>query len=161
SVSKTVDDARPNVGDTVTFTVTLANLGPDAATNVTVHDVLPLGLTLVSATPSQGVYSFASGLWVVGTVTPSTPLTLTLQAIVVTPVAQTNTATDTHSAQFDPHPDNNRASATATPQQADLALAKTVSDATPNVGDTVTFTITLTNHGPDAATNVSVTDLLP
>ena len=48
-----------------------------------------------------------------------------------------------------------------TPQQADLALTKTVSNPTPNVGDTITFTVTLTNNGPDTATNVQVTDLCP
>ena len=37
-------------------------------------------------------------------------------------------------------------------EQADLALTKTVNDPTPNVGDDVTFTITLTNLGPDTAT---------
>lgn len=44
---------------------------------------------------------------------------------------------------------------------ADLNLVKAVSNATPNVGDVVTFTITLSNEGPDAATNVSVEDILP
>ena len=32
---------------------------------------------------------------------------------------------------------------------ADLAVTKTVSNPTPNVGDTITFTVTLTNHGPE------------
>ena len=79
----------------------------------------------------------------------------------VSPAAATNTATITDADQFDPNTANNTASATETPQQADLALTKTVSDPTPNVGDTITFTVTLTNTGPDAATGVQVTDLLP
>jgi uncharacterized repeat protein (TIGR01451 family) len=161
ALAKTVSDATPNVGDTITFTVTLTNLGPGAASGVEVSDVLPAGLTFVSAVPSEGSYDPASGLWTVGTVTTATPQTLTIQATVASPDAQTNTATISHSDQFDPDPGNNQASVTATPQQADLALAKTVNDATPNVGETITYTVSLTNNGPDAATNVLVTDLLP
>jgi uncharacterized repeat protein (TIGR01451 family) len=160
-MSKSVSNATPNVGDTVTFTVTLRDLGPDAATNVTVNDLLPAGLTLVSATPSQGTYNSTAGVWTVGTVDLSAARTLTLTASVVSPQAQTNTASVSHSDQFDPNAGNNTASATETPQQADLALAKTVSNPTPNVGDTITFTVTLANKGPDAATNVAVNDLLP
>jgi uncharacterized repeat protein (TIGR01451 family) len=159
ALSKTVNNPTPNVGDTVTFTVTLTNKGPDTATTVSVNDALPSGLTLVSATPSQG--SYASGVWTVGTVGTSAAPTLTLAAKVVSPSAETNTAAISHSDQFDPNTANNSANATVTPQQADLALAKTVNDPTPNVGETVTFTVTLTNNGPNAATNVSVADALP
>jgi uncharacterized repeat protein (TIGR01451 family) len=161
SLTKTVSNATPNVGDTVTFTVTLTNLGPNAATNVTVQDLLPSGLTFVSATPSQGTYINSSGLWTVGTVTTTTPQTLQIQAKVVSPNAQTNTATISASDQPDPNLGNNSASATVTPQQADLVLAKLVSNPTPNVGDTITFTVTLSNSGPNTATNVQVTDSLP
>ena len=52
-------------------------------------------------------------------------------------------------------------SAVATTLEADLRLAKTASSLTPDVGSTVTFTLTLTNDGPDTATNVEVTDTLP
>jgi uncharacterized repeat protein (TIGR01451 family) len=161
SVAKTVSDATPNVGDTVTFTVTLMNEGPSAATSVEVTDLLPAGLTFVSATPSQGTYSAGTGVWTVGTVVAGTPQTLQLAAQVVSPNAQTNTATVTHADQPDPDPANNASSATETPQQADLALTKTVSNATANVGDTITFVVTLSDNGPDAATNVTVNDLLP
>ncbi len=48
------------------------------------------------------------------------------------------------------------------PDQADLSLTKDVNDSTPdNWFQEVTFTITVDNDGPDDATDVEVTDLLP
>ena len=44
---------------------------------------------------------------------------------------------------------------------ADLSVTKTVDVATPDIGGTVVYTVTVTNGGPDAATGVAVTDLLP
>src|SRR5262249_10754501 len=124
-------------------------------------DEFPGGLALLSATPSQGAYAPGTGLWDVGTVPDAGTATLTLTARVVSPAAQTNTAAVSRADQFDPNPGTTTASATETPQQADLALTKSVSNARPNVGDTITFTVTLSNKGPDAATGVAVTDLLP
>ena len=77
----------------------------------------------------------------------------------------------TASDQFDPDstPDNDDGdqseddedNAEVTPELIDLELVKTVSDATPNVGDVVTFTLTITNQGPDNATGVAVEDVVP
>ncbi len=44
---------------------------------------------------------------------------------------------------------------------ADLSLTQVVDDPNPVLGQDVTFTITLTNDGPDRATNIEVFDLLP
>src|SRR5205807_3369544 len=87
--------------------------------------------------------------------------TLLLSAKVVSPNAQTNTAAISQADQFDPNIGNNSSSAIETPQQADLAITKTVNNPTPNVGDTVTFTITLNDNGPSTASNVQVSDALP
>ena len=160
-LTKTVSNPTPNVGDTITYTVTARDAGPSAATGVTVQDLLPAGVTFVSATPSRGSYNSATGTWTIGNLGLSTAQTLVIQATVASPNPSTNTATISHADQFDPNTANNTASAVVTPQQADLALAKTVSNPTPNVGDTVTYTITLSNNGPNDATSVQVTDLLP
>src|SRR5262249_31767736 len=79
----------------------------------------------------------------------------------VSPDPQLNTATVTHADQFDPDPGNNSSSALLAAQQADLQVTKTVDRATPNVGDLVHYTITVTDNGPDPATTVTVNDLLP
>ncbi len=43
----------------------------------------------------------------------------------------------------------------------DLTIAKAVDDPTPNIGQTITFTLEVSNAGPDVATNVTVTDPVP
>ncbi len=45
--------------------------------------------------------------------------------------------------------------------EADLAIAKIASASTVDVGRDVTFTLTVTNHGPDAAKSVLVRDIMP
>ncbi|MFO0807782.1 MAG: SdrD B-like domain-containing protein [Gemmataceae bacterium] len=169
SLTKTVDNARPNVGQTVTFTITVSNAGPNGATNVAVRDVLPSGLQFVSSSPSQGSYVSGTGIWTVGSIASGGSATLQIVARVTTAGAKVNGAEVSASDQPDPDstPGNNSTTeddddtATVTPQVADLSLVKTVSNVTPNVGQTVTFTLTLANAGPDAATNVAVADLLP
>ena len=121
-----------------------------------VTDLLPAGVMFVSATPSQGTYNSLTGLWTVGSVTTSAPQTLILQGTVVDAGQIINTATITHADQFDPDTSNNTASAPETAEEADLALAKSVNDATPNVGDTVTYTVTLSNLGPESRHEVQV-----
>jgi uncharacterized repeat protein (TIGR01451 family)/fimbrial isopeptide formation D2 family protein len=164
AVIKVVDNPNPNVGDTITFTVEVDNFGPDAATQVVVNDILPAGLTFVSASPSTGAY--AGGVWTVGAVAAGGSATLTVTATVDAPASPgipqpvTNTAS-VSGREYDPDPSNNTDSVTETPQYADLAVTKVVNDATPNVGDTITFTITLSNLGADTATNVTVLDQLP
>ncbi|MCD0468087.1 DUF11 domain-containing protein, partial [Flavobacterium sp. ENC] len=158
SVVKTVNNTTPNVGDNVTFTITASNAGPSAATGVSVNDVLPSGYTFVSATPSVGTFNSGTGLWTVGTLNNGANATLTVTVTVNATGNYANTATIT-STTSDPTPGNNTDTETPTPvAQSNLSVVKTVDNATPNVGDNVTFTITASNAGPSAATGVSVND---
>ena len=62
----------------------------------------------MSATPSQGTYDRTTGTWTLGTVNLGGPETLRHRGPVPSaPSPQTNTATITHSDQFDPAPGNN------------------------------------------------------
>ena len=47
------------------------------------------------------------------------------------------------------------------PQEANLCLEKDVSDRRPDIRDEITFTLTITNKGPEDASGVAVTDYLP
>jgi uncharacterized repeat protein (TIGR01451 family) len=160
TIAKTVSNSTPNVGTNDTFTVTLSNLaGYSTATGVTVTDVLPTGITLVSDTPSQGTYS--SGVWNVGSLAAGSTVTLVVVGDVTTFGTLTNTATITAVSQPDVNPITS-ASVSVNSQEVDLTIAKTVSNSTPNVGTNDTFTVTLSNlAGYSTATGITVSDVLP
>ena len=48
-------------GTNISYTFTTTDLGPDASTGTTLTDTLPAGVAFVSATPSQGTCTQASG----------------------------------------------------------------------------------------------------
>jgi uncharacterized repeat protein (TIGR01451 family) len=156
-----VSNPTPNVGDAVVFTVTLTNNGPSDATDVTASDLLPAGLSFVTATPGQGTYDSTTGAWTVGTVPSGSSVTLMLVARVDVAGPQTNVVTITHSDQFDPNSNNNRAEATESASESDLAVTKAASARQTTVGNLVTFTVAVHNVGPSVAMGVFVNDKLP
>jgi Tol biopolymer transport system component len=81
SLTLSASTTSPTAGQNVTYTVTVANSGPDPATGVKVGGNGPWwGSNLISATPSQGSHDSVTGLWTVGTI-PS-GATATLQTVV-------------------------------------------------------------------------------
>lgn len=109
-------------GNTVTYTVTLSNNGPDAAPLVALADVLPAGLTFVSQQQTAGpaftldntgntinnsIVSLAAGA------TASFDITATLAADATPGSTLSNTASASLSVA-DPVPGNNSATATST-----------------------------------------------
>ena len=160
SVTASTLTATPNVGDTIAELVTVVNNGPDAASSVMVSAQLPPGLVLVTATPGQGTYNSATGVWTVGSLASGASVSLTLSAQVVSPNPVTTVAT-VAALQFDPNTGNNTASVTESPQAADLSVTASTLTATPNVGDTIAELVTVVNNGPDAANLVTVNVQLP
>jgi uncharacterized repeat protein (TIGR01451 family) len=106
------------VGSTLTYTVTVTNLGLGQATGVALTDVLPGSVTFGSASPSQGACGQAAGIVTcnLGGMANAGGATVT---IVVTPTAAgliTNTASVTLN-EFDPLSSNNTASASISARQ--------------------------------------------
>jgi uncharacterized repeat protein (TIGR01451 family) len=113
-VTKTADAYRTHVGDTVHFFIQLENLGPGAATGISLQDVLPAEVTYVShVAPAGTTYNSSTGLWTVGDLSASASKTL---EIVVTidpmPVGTvfTNTADNLVSVEVDPVAENDSSS---------------------------------------------------
>jgi uncharacterized repeat protein (TIGR01451 family) len=80
SLTKTVDNGTPSEDDTITYTITISNEGPDAATNIEITDILPVGVTYVGNTASQGIYD--RGYWKVGSLAAGRTATLRITATV-------------------------------------------------------------------------------
>ncbi len=82
SVSVVVNKSVVLVGDTVIFTITLSNGGPDGATNIILKALLPSGYNYVSDTTSQGSYNSGTGEWNVGNLSNGSSATLQLTATI-------------------------------------------------------------------------------
>lgn len=171
SLVKTVNNATPLVGSLVTFEVVITNNGPQDNFGVQVRDVLPSGYTFTGFTISTGTYDTATGVWTVGNLVAGDAETLQIVARVNPSGDYTNKAEVSAANLPDPDstPNNGanteddyaEATTTPVPTSADLSLTKAVNNATPLVGSQVTFSIQVTNSGPQEANSVAVTDLLP
>jgi large repetitive protein len=170
SVTKKVDRSSVTIGENVLWTMTVKNDGPNTATNVSLKDVLPSGVSYVSSSVAKGSFDVASGVWTVGSLIPTEIVALTITTRVNSSTQQVNaievfTANET---DIDSTPNNgavedDRATAavTAVNPKIDLAVSKTVDRTVPTVGETVLFTMIVSNTGPTTATGVSLLDRLP
>ena len=157
---KEVAPRRVRPGSKVTYTISVTNLGPDAATAVTLLDTLPEGTS-----PAKGGCEGRRIKCYLGTIGGGESTTLTLD-VNVAPDARgslRNKAT-VSSLTADPDIANNEAVATVRvqpPEKADLRLFKNLDSEEVLAGGTVRYSIRVTNAGPDAATAVTLLDTLP
>ena len=153
------------------FVVDVENWGNDDATGVTVNYTLGTGLQYITSnTGGIGTATYnpttRTITWNIGNV-PTTGTALMMvdtQAITTgnqTP-ALTNTATLTNVDQYDT-PNNYKTAnySINVPKNADIQVNQTQTTSTQGSNKYVAYTITATNNGPDNATGLQITDLLP
>ena len=154
------------VGQNLLYSIQVGNNGPGDATNVTITDVLPNSVTLVSATPTQGSCN-----------PPGNPVVCNLGTILATNLANINVVVKPNNTgtisnqvtvsgdQADPNTVNDSSTATTTiAPTADLSITKSATPPSPPgavAGEILSYHIVATNNGPSPATNVQVIDALP
>ena len=101
ALDKSVNNATPNVGDNVVFTIVVTNGGPSDATGVTVDDDLPSGYAYVSD-DGGGAYVSGTGIWTIGNLANGASATLNITAQVLATGDYANYAQVETSDQDDP-----------------------------------------------------------
>ena len=143
---KTVDNENPNFGDTVTYTVTVKNEGDGNATDVVIVDTLGKGLEYISST---GNYDNKTNTitWKVNLASGETK-TFTVVAKIVGYTDVTNEVTVGNK------------TAIVNVDIPEIIPTKDVNNTTPNLGDTVEYTVTVNNNANTAAKQVVIVDTL-
>ncbi|MFN8141001.1 MAG: isopeptide-forming domain-containing fimbrial protein [Solirubrobacterales bacterium] len=166
-IVKTADDPAPTAGTNTTWTLVVKNNGPKVSPDVEVSDVLPAGLTYVSATSSQGTCAENPAGTMhcqIGQMNVDDEVTIHLTtAVGAGTVGQTltNPADVDDPYIDDSNPANNHSEDDVIPtESADVGIGKSI-DEPLFAGQTGSYKLTVTNHGPSVARGVTVTDTLP
>ena len=90
-VDKSVSDISAKVGDVVTFSILVSNMGPDTASNVKVVDVVTTGLkyqpgSMFGPNSLSDIDPYTNGLkWVINELPVGLPVNLTFDALILSP----------------------------------------------------------------------------
>jgi uncharacterized repeat protein (TIGR01451 family) len=164
-----IQTALPDPGvksSNLTYTVTVTNSGPSAATGVVFTDVLPdpYYADYVSATPGQGSCSISGDEEAVtcalGTINSGGSVSVDITVKPKEPFKLTNSV-----AVSSPVPDPNRANNSSTLETkvspTDLRVTQTANPSPATVGENLTYTITVNNNGPEAVEELNIMDSIP
>ncbi|GIQ61185.1 hypothetical protein Flavo103_43200 [Flavobacterium collinsii] len=115
-LKKTVDNATPDVGQQVVFTITAENLRTNEVKDIIISEKLPSGYEYVTSKVSSGNYNAGSGIWTLPALQIHEDQTLTIIAKVKGSGDYLNIAYLKASNPIDNNEANNRAEASVTAQ---------------------------------------------
>ena len=156
-------------GNPITYTQAVTNTGTSTATGATFTEATPANTAFVSITPPAGwtctpappPVSCQNAAGVAGGASATFIVKYTVNALTPSGTTITDTATVNATNQSF---GANSATATvvvATATQADLALSTAATPSSVFAGNNITYTQTITNNGPAAASAVSFTEATP
>jgi uncharacterized repeat protein (TIGR01451 family) len=177
-IAKTADAAQVDVGSKIGFTMTVWNDGDGDAHGVTLKDALPANPGLAWSVDKTGSgfgssCSISSGELTCGPVNVPAGTTQAASTFTVHITSDTTAATggdcpdtgvvkNTGSVTTTNDGSDDSSASTCVQALVDLSVTKSGSPATQTLGSgNITWTITVTNNGPDADSGVTVADPMP
>lgn len=163
AVIKTAEPNPAVAGELLTYTISMINYGPDQARNVILTDAAPdLLLDPQFSVDGGAEWSAWDSSYSIGIMESGATQTILLRGRLSASATNVANTAAVGSSTPDPDPANNT-STVVTPVKvsADLAVTKTASHGVIAVGERLTYTLTVSNYGPDAAQNVILTDVMP
>jgi len=147
NLSYAINTSNPCKGETLEYTVEVTNGGPNDTYNVEVLSEVPAGLTFQEATPSQGSYNSATGIWDIGTINDGNSASLVISATVNNDQGGNtinSSASISNSFAEDPDPSNNSSNLAVTVSNNTLPEISAIADQSADYNQTSTpinFTI--------------------
>ena len=164
SVIKTTNTSVATAGEMLIYTLTVGNAGPSDAENVVVSDNIgPYLLNPEYAIDNSGVWQPWLSPYTIALLESGDSIAINIKGIISSDTIGTirNTSvvqTDT----YDPDMSNNRSTIRLSVNTfADLSISKTGDLSPLMAGDSLTYTIEITNAGPSDARNLTITDTVP
>ena len=159
----------------ITYSIRVTNGGPATATGVTLNNPTPAGTQFIFAETSQGTIAQPpfSGTgpitFSLGSMRPGSTATIKITVLVIAAVGTNIVDTATvSSVSNDPNQSTNSASLTTlvveeflTSAMADLSVTSTGSSGSVAAGTRLTYTIRVSNAGPDPAFEFFIIDRIP
>ena len=163
-INKIIVDAKESyvIGDEIKWSITVENIGEDAANNVVVNDVMD-GFTITSY-ETPGSTTFEDGVWTIGSLNPNTPITLNVTTkIIKSDVTGWNYVNVTTTSHDNPFNNKTRNITVTVLPNANVTINKDINGSTNvvGIGDNVTWIITVKHDSGDALTNVTVSEVIP
>ncbi len=164
-------ETESDIDNTIVYTVDVRNTGINDATGVIVNEVIGNGYQYLGCS-TEGVgtatYNNITNTltWNIGNMPSGGMAWLSVFALINatgnnTPALTVNASLQHVDQNDTPGPRKSASYSIYVEPSADTQLNQTTTTTTQNNTTTITYTITITNNGPDTATNVQITDPLP
>ncbi len=167
SIRKTATPTMAAPGQAVTYTLVFTNVGNDTAANVVITDIVPISFT-VQSIMSSGVnitdtHAIPPYVWSVQDLLPDAGGLIVINGMISPTLRAGNTFTNTAliAADAEINTANNSSGAPVIVPNANLAITKTAWPDPAIAGESLYYTITIVNLGPDPAYGVVLSDTLP